>query len=302
MKKIETFSGSEDIEEIKQCAEKGASEGLYDPSPRRLRIPLELATGLLGNVDVVVEGAGNLFKATEKTEENKGVIFATSHLTDVDVPTVASVVSALRRIGMTVASTNMDLLDLWHQRIPYKLVGMDNFFQVPYGRDSSAEKGAIDNKYALPFNGDDYLGLKEKITDSGLSVITAAHNPMSNIGIKNDGELPEKAGKLAPHLSLATGATIIPVLMQVEGQKRNPNQLNDNAIHLKWLLGKKTVRVVFGETIKPSPDEVEAYANVSREASYSKAAREEQCRILEAFGVKAILGYMRNKYDMALAA
>ena len=28
------------------------------------------------------------------------------------------------------------------------------------------------------------------------------------------------------------------------------------------------------------------------EASYSKAAREEQCRILEAFGVKAILGYM----------
>lgn len=31
MKKIETFSGSEDIEEIKQCAKKGASEGLYDP-------------------------------------------------------------------------------------------------------------------------------------------------------------------------------------------------------------------------------------------------------------------------------
>ena len=249
--------------------------------------------------DVVVEGADNLFKATKKTEENKGVIFATSHLTDVDVSTVASVVSEFRHIGVTVASTNMSL---WHQRIPYKLVGMDNFFQVPYGRDLSVEKDAIDNKYALPFNGDDYLGLQEKITDSGLSVITAAHNPMSNIGIKNDGELPEKAGKLAPHLSLATGATIIPVLMQVEGQKRNPNQLNDNAIHLKWLLGKKVVRVVFGETIKPSPDEVEAYANVSHEASYSKAAREEQCRILEEFGGKAILGYMRDKYDLVLAA
>ena len=300
MKKIETFSGSEDIEEIKQCAKKGASEGLYDPSPRRLRVPLELVTDLLfGNVGVNVEGVGNLLEATEKTEENKGVIFATSHLTDVDVSTVASVVSEFRHIGVTVASTNMGL---WHQRIPYKLVGMDNFFQVPYGRDLSVEKDAIDNKYALPFNSDDYLGLQEKITDSGLSVITAAHNPMSNIGIKNDGELPEKAGKLAPHLSLATGATIIPVLMQVEGQKRNPNQLNDNAIHLKWLLGKKVVRLVFGETIKPSPDEVEAYANVSHEASYSKAAREEKCRILEAFGGKAILGYMRNKYDMALAA
>ena len=299
MKKIETFSGSEDIEEIKQCAKKGASEGLYDPSPRRLRIPLELATGLLGNVDVVVEGAGNLLETTKKTEENEGIIFATSHLTDVDVPTAASVVSELRRIGMTVASTNMDL---WHQRIPYELVGMDNFFQVPYGRDSSAEKGAIDNKYALPFNGDDYLCLQEKITDSGLSVITAAHNPMSNIGIKNDGELPEKAGKLAPHLSLATGATIIPVLMQVEGQKRNPNQLNDNAIHLKWLLGKKVVRLVFGETIKPSPDEVEAYANVSHEASYSKAAREKQRRMLEAFGGEAILRYMHDKYDPLLAA
>ena len=300
MKTIETFSGSEAIKEIKQCAKKGASEGLYDPSPRRLRVPLELATDLLlGNVGVDVEGVGNLLEATEKTEENKGVIFATSHLTDVDVSTVASVVSEFRHIGVTVASTNMGL---WHQRIPYKLVGMDNFFQVPYGRDLSVEKDAIDNKYALPFNSDDYLGLQEKITDSGLSVITAAHNPMSNIGIKNDGELPEKAGKLAPHLSLATGATIIPVLMQVEGQKRNPNQLNDNAIHLKWLLGKKVVRVVFGETIKPSPDEVEAYANVSREASYSKAAREEQCRILETFGGKAILGYMRDKYDPVLAA
>ncbi len=300
MKTIETFSGSEAIKEIKQCAKKGASEGLYDPSPRRLRVPLELATDLLlGNVGVDVEGVGNLLEATEKTEENKGVIFATSHLTDVDVSTVASVVSKFRHTGVTVASTNMGL---WHQRIPYKLVGMDNFFQVPYGRDLSVEKDAIDNKYALPFNSDDYLGLQEKITDSGLSVITAAHNPMSNIGIKNDGELPEKAGKLAPHLSLATGATIIPVLMQVEGQKRNPNQLNDNAIHLKWLLGKKVVRVVFGETIKPSPDEVEAYANVSREASYSKAAREEQCRILETFGGKAILGYMRDKYDPVLAA
>ena len=211
MKKIETFSGSGVIEEIKQCAKKGASEGLYDPSPRRLRVPLELVTDLLlGNVSVDVEGVGNLLKATEKTEENKGVIFATSHLTDVDVSTVASVVSKFRHIGVTVASTNMGL---WHQRIPYKLVGMDNFFQVPYVRDPSVEKDAIDNKYALPFNGDDYLGLQEKITDSGLSVITAAHNPMSNIGIKNDGELPEKAGKLAPHLSLATGATIIPVLM-----------------------------------------------------------------------------------------
>lgn len=300
MKKIETFSGSGVIEEIKQCAKKGASEGLYDPSPRRLRVPLELVTDLLlGNVGVDAEGVGNLLKATEKTEENKGVIFATSHLTDVDVSTVASVVSEFRHIGVTVASTNMGL---WHQRIPYKLVGMDNFFQVPYVRDPSVEKDAIDNKYALPFNGDDYSGLQEKITDSGLSIITAAHNPMSNIGIKNDGELPKKAGKLAPHLSLATGATIIPVLMQVEGQKRNPNQLNDNAIHLKWLLGKKVVRLVFGETIKPSPDEVEAYANVSHEASYSKAAREEQCRILEAFGGKAILGYMHDKYDPLLAA
>ena len=300
MKKIETFSGSEAIKEIKQCAKKGASEGLYDPSPRRLCVPLKLVTDFLfGNVGVDVEGVGNLLEATEKTEENKGVIFATSHLTDVDVSTVASVVSEFRHIGVTVASTNMGL---WHQRIPYKLVGMDNFFQVPYGRDLSVEKDAIDNKYALPFNSDDYLGLQEKITDSGLSVITAAHNPMSNIGIKNNGELPEKAGKLAPHLSLATGATIIPVLMQVEGQKRNPNQLNDNAIHLKWLLGKKVVRLVFGETIKPSPDEVEAYVNVSHEASYSKAAREEQRRMLETFGGKAILGYMRDKYDPVLAA
>lgn len=129
MKKIETFSGSEAIKEIKQCAKKGASEGLYDPSPRRLRVPLELVTDLLfGNVgDVVVEGADNLFKATKKTEENKGVIFATSHLTDVDVPAVASVASRLRHIGMTVASTN---IGFWHQRRYHiNLLGWITFFR-----------------------------------------------------------------------------------------------------------------------------------------------------------------------------
>lgn len=71
MKKIETFSGSEDIEEIKQCAKKGASEGLYDPSPRRLRIPLELATGLLGNVDVVVEGLAIFWRQLKKPRRTR---------------------------------------------------------------------------------------------------------------------------------------------------------------------------------------------------------------------------------------
>ncbi len=73
MKTIKTFSGFEAIEEIKQCAKKGASEGLYDPSPRRLRVPLELVTDLLfGNVgDVVVEGADNLLRQLRKPRKTR---------------------------------------------------------------------------------------------------------------------------------------------------------------------------------------------------------------------------------------
>lgn len=300
------FSHSPAIQEINQQAKAGVAEGLYEPSQRRLRVPLSMVADILlgNNVTVEVDGEKHLLtaaKETKDTEKDNGFITATSHLTDVDVSTITSIIAKMNKIVVPVAETNMRL---WHQRLPYKLVGMNNVYPVAYenmpgvGGESSGE-----SKYPLRFNSSDYDGLTQRMTDSGLTVVTAAHNPVTGYGVENNGELPNKPGKLVPHLALSTGRAILPALMQVEGQRRNPTQLNDNKIHPSWSLTKKGVLLVFGEPITPSDQEIENYKDVlgSLSGPSSEAARQKQREILNALG-GVVLDWMHRNYDQGLAS
>ena len=299
------FSHSLDIQGIIWQAKTGAAEGLYEPSQRRLRVPLLMvADMLLGNVTVEVEGEKHLLKAVKKatdTEKDDGVVAATSHLTDVDVSTITSIIANMNKIVVPVAETNMRL---WHQRLPYKLVGMDNVYPVAYENMPGASgESSGESKYPLRFNSSYYDGLTQRMTDSGLTVVTAAHNPVTGYGVENNGELPNKPGKLVPHLALSTGRAILPALMQVEGQRRNPNQLNDNKIHPSWSLTKKGVLLVFGEPITPSDQDIENYKDVlgSLSGPSSEAARQKQREILNALG-GVVLDWMHRNYDQGLAS
>lgn len=299
------FSHSPAIQEINRQAKAGAAEGLYEPSQRRLRVPLSIvADMLLGNVTVEVDGKEHLLKAAKKTkgtEKDNGFIAATSHLTDVDVSTITSIIAKMNKIVVPVAETNMRL---WHQRLPYELVGMDNVYPVAYENMPGASgESSGESKYPLRFNSSDYDGLTQRMTDSGLTVVTAAHNPVTGYGVENNGELPNKPGKLVPHLVLSTGRAILPALMQVEGQRRNPTQLNDNEIHPSWLLTKKGVLLVFGEPITPSDQDVENYKDVlgSLSGPSSEAARQKQREILNALG-GVVLDWMHRNYDSGLAS
>ena len=299
------FSHSLDIQGIIWQAKTGAAEGLYEPSQRRLRVPLSMVVNtLLGNVTAEVYGEEHLLKAAEKTkgtEEDNDFITATSHLTDVDVAAIASLVARMRKIVAPVAETNMRL---WHQRLPYKLVGMDNVYPVAYeNMPGVSGESSGESKYPLRFNSSDYDGLTQRMTDSGLTVVTAAHNPVTGYGVENNGELPDKPGKLVPHLALSTGRPILPALMQVEGQRRNPTQLNDNEIHPSWLLTKKGVLLVFGEPITPSDQDVENYKDVldSLNGSSPEVASRKQREILNALG-GVVLDWMHQNYDWELAS
>lgn len=299
------FSHSPAIQEINRQAKAGAAEGLYEPSQRRLRVPLSIvADMLLGNVTVEVDGKEHLLTAAKKTkgtEKDNGFIAATSHLTDVDVSTITSIIAKMNKIVVPVAETNMRL---WHQRLPYELVGMDNVYPVAYENMPGASgESSGESKYPLRFNSSDYDGLTQRMTDSGLTVVTAAHNPVTGYGVENNGELPNKPGKLVPHLALSTGRAILPALMQVEGQRRNPTQLNDNEIHPSWLLTKKGVLLVFGKPITPSYQDVENYKDVlgSLSGPSSEAARQKQREILNALG-GVVLDWMHRNYDWELAS
>lgn len=295
------FSRSPAVQEINRQAKAGVAEGLYEPSQRRLRVPLSMVADiLLGNVTVEVDGEEHLLTAAEKTkdtEKDNGFIAATSHLTDVDVSTITSIIAKMNKIVVPVAETNMRL---WHQRLPYELVGMNNVYPVAYENMPGASG---ESKYPLRFNSSDYDGLTQRMTDSGLTVVTAAHNPVTGYGVENNGELPNKPGKLVPHLALSTGRVILPALMQVEGQRRNPTQLNDNKIHPSWSLTKKGVLLVFGEPITPSDQDVENYKDVlnSLNGSSPEAASRKQREILNALG-GVVLDWMHQNYDWELAS
>ena len=299
------FSRSPAIQEINRQAKAGAAERLYEPSLRRLRVPLSIVADiLLGNVTVEVDGEKHLLKAAKKatnTEKDNGVVTATSHLTDVDVSTIASIIAKMNKIVAPVAETNMRL---WHQRLPYELVGMDNVYPVAYeNMPGVSGESSGESKYPLRFNSSDYDRLTQRMTDSGLTVVTAAHNPVTGYGVENNGELPNKPGKLVPHLALSTGRAILPALMQVEGQRRNPTQLNDNKIHPSWSLTNKDVLLVFGEPITPSYQDVENYKDVlgSLSGPSSEAARQKQREILNALG-GVVLDWMHQNYDWELAS
>ena len=299
------FSRSPAIQEINRQAKAGAAEGLYEPSQRRLRVPLSIVADiLLGNVTAEVYGEEHLLKIAKKakdTEKDNGFVAATSHLTDVDVSTIASIIAKMNKIVVPVAETNMRL---WHQRLPYELVGMDNVYPVAYENMPGASgESSGESKYPLRFNSSDYDGLTQRMTDSGLTVVTAAHNPVTGYGVENNGELPNKPGKLVPHLALSTGRAILPALMQVEGQRRNPTQLNDNKIHPSWSLTNKDVLLVFGEPITPSYQEVGNYKDVLESLSgpSSEAARQKQREILNALG-GVVLDWMYQNYDWELAS
>ena len=299
------FSRSPAIQEINRQAKAGAAEGLYEPSQRRLRVPLSMVVNtLLGNVTAEVYGEEHLLKAAEKTkgnEEDNDFIAATSHLTDVDVAAIASLVARMRKIVVPVAETNMRL---WHQRLPYKLVGMDNVYPVAYeNMPGVSGESSGESKYPLRFNSSDYDRLIQRMTDSGLTVVTAAHNPVTGYGVENNGELPNKPGKLVPHLALSTGRAILPALMKVEGQRRNPTQLNDNEIHPSWLLTEKGVLLVFGEPITPSDQDIENYKDIldSLNGSSPEAASCKQREILNALG-GVVLDWMHRNYVSGLAS
>ena len=66
------FSRSPAIQEINRQAKARAAEGLYEPSQRRLRVPLSMVVNmLLGNVTTEVYGEEHLLKAAEKTKSNE---------------------------------------------------------------------------------------------------------------------------------------------------------------------------------------------------------------------------------------
>lgn len=292
--------------------------GKYNPSEWRFREPLEFSQAfLLGNVLFELVGLENLLDASKTENQDGARIIGSSHLTDVDVSVAAAAASQLNKLAIPVASTN---LDDRMQRLVYRVSGV-NTYPVPYHAlnqettdpmirlASEQSDEARFKKGPKKFDWRDYINLQEQMNENRLlKLVTAAHNPTN--GLEGyDGTLDSvKPGLLVPHMSLAMGEAVLPALTQIEGQALNPNQNNNDSFEIGRLKRRKTVRLSFGEPIKPDWQDVDNYQdllldnlrNPPQSEKAEKIFEDEQRRRLRKFGA-VILDSLRDLYDDDLA-
>lgn len=253
---------------------------------------------LFGDVDFEIINKEGLPRAVEETGGG-GFIVAADHINNMSVPAAALAMGRVADVIVPIASTNYD--DPL-QNVMYRLadIGRGGLRGVTYPVPYETVKNPQGDVYIapLPFSSRHYDELVKMITGESKVVVAAAHNP-NQYSDSNDGRIPQKPGVLVPHLALASRRPVLPSLLQVEGQIRNPDQLNDNKLHLPWILGKKAARLTIGDLIIPDAEDCDRYCELLT-AEQSRAVTEERQRLVCDFGHRA-LGWMRDNYNERFA-
>ena len=172
--------------------------------------------------------------------QNQPLIIASTHLSDIDVQTVAANIAPYRNVGIaSQASNQRDFLIGSFLR----LAGIANVFGITNEYDSKKHLSHY------KFNHEDFEIMNEAIK-KGKTIVIAAHNPTYNW------KLPEKPGKGAVYLAQLSNAMILPAALDIQSDM--PIGMADDKINSikRFILGKKpNARIIIGKPIKFSPIE-----------------------------------------------
>lgn len=197
-------------------------------SLRRLRAMALLAKcALYGKMDVTgLDNIDNL--------KGQPVIFACSHRNDHDMIAAASVLAARRSIKIASMSSNFDRK---LESTVFKLSGGNEVF-TPINYKIG------ENGIAVPglFSPDNYIPMENALS-LGNDIMLAAHNP------SKDGRLAKRPGIAVPYLAYRTGASIIPVNVEFDGQSEFPDLFLRGSL-LRSAIKRPKVRVIFGDLLE----------------------------------------------------
>jgi 1-acyl-sn-glycerol-3-phosphate acyltransferase len=207
-------------------------------SPARLRASLALMSLVIGKPEL--KGLDNLGKIPHDRE----LVIATTHLTYIDLPLAASALKD--ELDLAIAAMSV-IHDVWKKPAEWaclKLAGTHNFFPIDFRVDKDGKQ------VARPFNPDNFDPLLSAMSH-GKSVIIAAHSP------SHDGKFT-RAGIGAPYLAARSGATILPVAVNVA------NRGSENK--LSTVLRRPDATIAIGEPMSMSagPDVSEMSALFNR--------------------------------------
>jgi len=193
----------------------------------------------------------------EKIPEDRNIVVACSHISDLDMPTVAAVLSNYLNVAISDQSTH-------HQLDPKNpmehignniLVGEENFMPIDY---QTTENGKIPGR----FNPENYIPMVKEMDTKGKVVIVAASNPIENFNLSQEerAKLSSKPGYAAAYLAGMADAIVLPVAVYTEDNK---------------------VRIVAGKPFEPTkveelPEHGESGSSESRREAFDQLRKGSQ--------------------------
>lgn len=217
-------------------------------TPLRLRIALKELVG------ASVKKTNLLGKEhLSEIPADKKVIIATTHITDIDVPVVASELANEFDLALAHKSTQRSFMADPMTYVGINLAGKNNFLPLDFKKGGKIGE----------FNPENFVPMEEAL-EKGKTVVISAHNPTY------DGNFPEKGGFGVAYLaSLEDNTIILPVAVRLESEET----LGMAANPLKTLLKRPEATVMIGK-----PFELEKIGNIEnlKKISEKRKARKEK--------------------------
>jgi hypothetical protein len=189
----------------KKPQEVKPSRKAQNTSKRLLRTMLLGSEMFIDGNKLSIQGKENLLKIPE----GRKVIFATSHISDIDVQLAAYAVGQELPIKIVSASTHRRITRNPFAYIGERIAGQKNFIPISYDKENGIETGQF-----IP---SDFDRIKNAM-ELGNGIVIAASNPSRKEGVPT-WELPTKGGYGAVYLAQKTGALIVPVAVSIDSDK-----------------------------------------------------------------------------------
>lgn len=248
-------------------------EGLpqHKETPARFRLVVEAwVKANFSNIEV--RGEENL----KDLPPNAKVIFATTHISDLDVVIPIAKLGKQFRMRAVNASVQHDFREDARTNIFLRVIGEDNTMPVDMKWGDHPETGKKEY-YTKKFNPDNFVPMKEAL-EEGDAIVMAAYTP---VPIK-DGKIPDQEGHGAVYLAEISDAIIVPIAINI--QSEDPHMgINRTPTHS--LKGRPAAEMIIGKPIALDKIEgVERFNDLIQnpgEGEVRKEITEERKRIEE---------------------
>lgn len=231
---------------------------------------------------------------------NAPLIIVTSHLSDTDIPTIESelrprlkAIRPNRGIGVSLQSNN--LVD--PRTAPFiNFAGRKHFFEYDVNFDKSA------NHLRFIFNPENFRKMKEAL-HRGTDIITAAHEPLSNIP-GSAWELPEQSGLGAAYLAQMANAVVLPVALDIQTDKPVGMSADVRGTVRRLLKRQRpNTRMIIGKPFtldKINDSHLEQFGKYASSISKLEGASLEQLSPDEKANAKMILKRLREQSNLIM--